>query len=1109
MKNLAGRQTSGTTPCTRNNARNRMAAVSDLNIRLGLVTKGFDKALAQAERNMRAAAARMGNAGTELTLALSAPLGVLGGLALKTAAQFESLQLAMTTTFESVGRGAFEAGAALEGLRVAALAPGLDFEQAVKGSVRLQGVGISAEKARLILEQLGNTLASTGGSAEQLDAVTKQFTQIIGKGRLLQEDLSIILENMPGLARVLKDEFGTTSAEAIRALGVNAAEFIDRITDRMATMPRVAGGLTNAFTNAGVAIRQSLATVGEAINKTFNVTGLLNNFSEWVVSLADAFASLDSGTQAVVLSVGAFVFALGPAIKLVSTLQGAWIAVAGGVARMVSAFQAASVAGTGLTGVLTGMNAAARLNVFIAAASIVLALGAAIATYSARVGEATESQKLFAAAQQRVAEEAGKETAALNKNFEVLKNTTSSTDERRAAIEELKKVYPDYLRGVNLETASLTRLTEIQGELNQQILRGVAERQKAAAVEDQFAKAAQAQLRIQQIREKGFSALSGEEVKRSGRSLFGTDFEKSFVQAGAQAEVVRDVIKALEQDVKGATKTANELSASFDSAFGIGTKAANRQYDALTNQRQALEDAKDALEDMTPAQREALKFSEEWDRRWAANKESAKGALKEGKAQANAYRDALASIRAVAEKGDVLGADVFGEQATEITNQIERLIEAGFKPYGAEVQHLRSMLVDMRNSLGVGLVQPNAAQTALAELDKIDAAIRAVNDAVAPIQLPIPFVDPALAELQRVQDALQAAGGLQVQPLVFPVPETAPALDAVRTLEESVRGALGNLAPADIPVPLTEAAHAELERLKQAVSDAGTPPDRIEVPPPVVDAALTEINRVTEALAKITAPAPLVLNVAGPKTGDVPTLPGLNLPKQVVSVDTTQAQAALESLKTTAQGAIETNGLYAGTWTQLAEVMLAATAGLNGFSAALTAAGDMAVAQGDVLGSIAVAVGESVAQAASQGASSFGELANAAVKAGADIVRAWIQQGVAAAVAKALGSLPFPFNLAAGAVAGAAAAALFTKAISAIGVPALAEGGVVRKPTMALIGEYAGASTNPEIVAPEKKLREIFRQERGGSGGVLTARISGDDLQFVLDSAARRRGRRK
>lgn len=43
-----------------------------------------------------------------------------------------------------------------------------------------------------------------------------------------------------------------------------------------------------------------------------------------------------------------------------------------------------------------------------------------------------------------------------------------------------------------------------------------------------------------------------------------------------------------------------------------------------------------------------------------------------------------------------------------------------------------------------------------------------------------------------------------------------------------------------------------------------------------------------------------------------------------------------------------------------------------------------------------------------------------------------------------------------------------------INVPKLATGGIVRQPTMAMIGEYSGASTNPEIVSPENKMREIF-----------------------------------
>lgn len=51
---------------------------------------------------------------------------------------------------------------------------------------------------------------------------------------------------------------------------------------------------------------------------------------------------------------------------------------------------------------------------------------------------------------------------------------------------------------------------------------------------------------------------------------------------------------------------------------------------------------------------------------------------------------------------------------------------------------------------------------------------------------------------------------------------------------------------------------------------------------------------------------------------------------------------------------------------------------------------------------------------------------------------------------------------------------------AALPVLALANGGVATKPTTALIGEYPGAQSNPEIVAPQSILRQTFRQELNG-----------------------------
>lgn len=47
-------------------------------------------------------------------------------------------------------------------------------------------------------------------------------------------------------------------------------------------------------------------------------------------------------------------------------------------------------------------------------------------------------------------------------------------------------------------------------------------------------------------------------------------------------------------------------------------------------------------------------------------------------------------------------------------------------------------------------------------------------------------------------------------------------------------------------------------------------------------------------------------------------------------------------------------------------------------------------------------------------------------------------------------------------------------AVTAAGIPMLAEGGIASGPTLAMVGEYAGASGNPEVIAPLDKLRGML-----------------------------------
>ena len=71
-------------------------------------------------------------------------------------------------------------------------------------------------------------------------------------------------------------------------------------------------------------------------------------------------------------------------------------------------------------------------------------------------------------------------------------------------------------------------------------------------------------------------------------------------------------------------------------------------------------------------------------------------------------------------------------------------------------------------------------------------------------------------------------------------------------------------------------------------------------------------------------------------------------------------------------------------------------------------------------------------------------------------------------------------------------------AVTAAGIPMLAEGGVATGPTLAMVGEYAGASGNPEVIAPLDKLRGMLADNGSGFRGEVEFKIKGRTLVGIL-----------
>lgn len=128
-----------------------------------------------------------------------------------------------------------------------------------------------------------------------------------------------------------------------------------------------------------------------------------------------------------------------------------------------------------------------------------------------------------------------------------------------------------------------------------------------------------------------------------------------------------------------------------------------------------------------------------------------------------------------------------------------------------------------------------------------------------------------------------------------------------------------------------------------------------------------------------------------------------------------------------------------------------------------------------------------------------------------DLIAMFLSQSIASAIAGAQTSATATGP---GAVLSAPAfiASMVGGVISAFAaIPQFAEGGIVSGKTLGIMGEYAGARQNPEVVAPLDKLRGMIADVAGQSEstGNLQAKIKGSDLVLMLERAERRVNRNR
>ena len=313
-----------------------MATIADINVRIGAIIKPLEKALGDAERKLKRSGSKMAAIGSTLTRSLSVPILGMGAAALKAAGDYNALEKGLESIMTSNKYSPAAIKKEMELLRKESLKPGLNLEQAVKGSVRLQAVGLEADRARRLLAGMGNSIALVGGTATNLEIVNTQLSQMVGNGKILGQEIRTLKEQIPQASSILEKAFGTSSAEGLRDAGVSVDQLINTLITGLEKLPPATSGIKNAIANTGQAITVFLVSMGNELNDAFNITELADTFSTKLNDIATAFAGLDSSTKKTILKIAGFAAAIGPVFFVLGKVKLALAAVAGAIRTVFS-----------------------------------------------------------------------------------------------------------------------------------------------------------------------------------------------------------------------------------------------------------------------------------------------------------------------------------------------------------------------------------------------------------------------------------------------------------------------------------------------------------------------------------------------------------------------------------------------------------------------------------------------------------------------------------------------------------------------------------------------------------------------------------------------------
>lgn len=262
--------------------------------------------------------------GRQLTTWLTLPLLASGGMAIKTAADYETLR----TQLEVLVGSAEVANQVFKDLTEFAATTPFEIDGIVRANNLLLGFGVSIEETQGLLAILGDIAAVSGGDLFSMARVTGEAR---AEGKLLTRDLRQLIAQGVPIIKLLADSMGVAENKIFDMASAGQIGFTE-LTDafKMATsegglffegMGKRSDTLAGIFSNFFDSVNISLSSFGQNLIETLEIKELMRALVEDIESATEWFDNLDSSTQRMIISFGILLAAIGPVLGILGTLS--------------------------------------------------------------------------------------------------------------------------------------------------------------------------------------------------------------------------------------------------------------------------------------------------------------------------------------------------------------------------------------------------------------------------------------------------------------------------------------------------------------------------------------------------------------------------------------------------------------------------------------------------------------------------------------------------------------------------------------------------------------------------------------------------------------------